>query len=146
MAQTSPSSIGASGLVFSNIGAGKTVDTPAGLHAHPKELPHPRRQVEAGHGFGHVEQLQAKERHHVADDDSDQEHLGRKAQGCARGDLGSEEGGDPVPVPLEHAAALAEVPQGSPRQPARLRGSADNEIDQARDHGREEERVEPPIF
>jgi hypothetical protein len=38
------------------------------LQADPKELSHPRRQVEGGKVSGHVEQLQTKERHDVADD------------------------------------------------------------------------------
>jgi hypothetical protein len=41
------------------------------LQVHPEELPHPRRQVEGGHVAGHVKQLQAEERHDVADDDHD---------------------------------------------------------------------------
>jgi hypothetical protein len=33
------------------------------LQAHPKELPHPRRQVEGGHVASHFEQLQAEKRY-----------------------------------------------------------------------------------
>ena len=48
----------------------------AALQAHPEKLRHPRRQVEVGHIAGHVEPFEAKERHHVPDDDPDQEGLG----------------------------------------------------------------------
>jgi hypothetical protein len=83
----------------------------AALQAHPEELPHPRRQIEVGHPAGHVNQFQAEERDHVADDDPDQEDLGRDAQGRARGNLGGEDGGDPMAVLIEHATVLGDVPQ-----------------------------------
>ena len=76
------------------------------LQAHPEELPHPRRQIEVGHPAGHVEQLQAEERHDVADDDPDQDDLGRDAQGCARGDLGGQE---TKSWPTEPAALAAQL-------------------------------------
>jgi hypothetical protein len=55
--------------------------------------------------------FQAEERHHVADDDPDQEGLGRDARGRARGDLSGEDGGDPMPDPFEHTTALVDVAQ-----------------------------------
>ena len=56
------------------------------LQTDPKELPHPRRQIEVGEPAGHAEQFQAEERHYVANDDPDQE-----SPGCdARGELGSQ--------------------------------------------------------
>ena len=54
-------------------------------------MPHPRRQVEGGHVAGHVEQFQPEERHDVADDNPDQEAVGRNAVGHARDDLGGQE-------------------------------------------------------
>ena len=56
------------------------------LQDDPEELRHPRRQIEGGHVAGHVEQLQAEERHYVADDDPNQDDLSRDPQGCACGD------------------------------------------------------------
>lgn len=44
----------------------------------------------------------------AADDDPVQEDLGRDAHGCADGDLGSEDSGDPMPIPSEHTTALGE--------------------------------------
>ena len=41
------------------------------LQTDPEELPDRCRQIEGGKVAGHVEQLQAKERHDVADDDPD---------------------------------------------------------------------------
>src|SRR5262249_32108829 len=72
------------------------------LQASPEEVPHLRRQVEVGNVAAHVEQFQAEERHDVADDDHDQEDLGRDAQDCARGDLRSEDGGYPGTVEFGH--------------------------------------------
>lgn len=66
-------------------------------------MPHPRRQIEGGNVAGHVEQLQAKERHDVADDDYDQDGLGRDPQGGTAATWSSEESGDPVAIPSEHA-------------------------------------------
>jgi hypothetical protein len=62
----------------------------AALQAHPEKLPHPRRQVEVGDPASHVEQFQAEERHHMADDDPDQEDLSRDAQGRAGSELGGQ--------------------------------------------------------
>jgi hypothetical protein len=72
-----------------NVGVGKQVEPDVArlsrlqelLQAHPKELPHPRRQVEVGDPAGHVKQAQAEERHDVADDDPDEEDLGGDTQG-----------------------------------------------------------------
>jgi hypothetical protein len=50
------------------------------LQADPEELPYPGRQIEGGDVAGHAEQLQAEEWHDVADDDPDQEGLGRDAR------------------------------------------------------------------
>jgi hypothetical protein len=58
------------------------------LRADPEEVPHSRRQVKGGHVAGHVEQFEAEERHDAADNDPDQEYLGRDTQGRASGNLG----------------------------------------------------------
>src|SRR5204863_10191365 len=68
------------------------------LQADPEELAHPRRQIEGGNVAGHAEQLHAEERHDVADDDPDQEHLSWDPEGCSCGDLGGEDSGDPIEV------------------------------------------------
>jgi len=52
---------------------------PAPLQADPEKLTHPRRQVEGGNIARHAEQIRAKPGHEVADNDPDQEHLGRDA-------------------------------------------------------------------
>ena len=54
--------------------------------------PHACRQIEVGDRARHVEQLQTEERHHVRNDDPDQEHLGRDAQGFTGRDLCGEDG------------------------------------------------------
>ena len=57
------------------------------LEADPEELRRPRRQVEGGYVAGHVEQLQAEERHDVPNDDYDQEPLRGDPQGRTCRDL-----------------------------------------------------------
>jgi len=42
----------------------------------------------------------------VANDDPDQEDLGRDAQGRTRGDLGGQHSGDPMAVPFQHTTVL----------------------------------------
>jgi hypothetical protein len=65
--------LGASLISAGRVSGGKSpINRPSrSLQADPEELPHPRRRVEGGNVAGHVEQLQAKERHDVADDDYD---------------------------------------------------------------------------
>jgi hypothetical protein len=86
------------------------------LQAHPEELRHPSRQIEGCNVAGHVEQLQAKERHDVAYDDYDQEHLRRDPEGCARRDLGGQDIGDLSAVEFGHVALGQYFPQKRRRQ------------------------------
>jgi hypothetical protein len=72
-----------------------------------------------------------------------------RASSLSREHLGCQTNGLQLPFVLGHGFAFGHPLQENPRQPwnpARQRHAADREIDEARDHGRKQERIGPPIF